>query len=122
MPRKNTLSTVLTALNRFFGAMPGTFRSPASVSEQPRELLELFSYEGCPACRRVRRKLTELDLDYLHRSSPRGESPKREALKRRGGKIQVPYLVDPNTGTELYESRDIVAYLERQYGQVMEMG
>jgi len=28
----------------------------------------------------------------------------------------VPYLVDPNTGREMYESDDIVAYLEAEYG------
>jgi glutathione S-transferase len=30
--------------------------------------------------------------------------------------MQVPYLVDPNTARELYESDDIVAYLGAQYG------
>ena len=30
--------------------------------------------------------------------------------------MQVPYLVDPNTGTSLYESDDIVNCLERTYG------
>jgi glutathione S-transferase len=31
------------------------------------------------------------------------------------GRIQVPYLVDPNTGVQLYESAAIVDYLEYQY-------
>ncbi len=29
----------------------------------------------------------------------------------RGGKAQFPYLVDPNTGVEMYESLDIIDYL-----------
>ena len=29
--------------------------------------------------------------------------------------MQVPYLVDPNTRREMYESDDIIAYLEGQY-------
>ncbi len=29
--------------------------------------------------------------------------------------MQVPYLIDPNTDRALYESDDIVAYLEAQY-------
>ena len=29
--------------------------------------------------------------------------------------MQVPYLVDPNTGQALYESDAIVAYLEAEY-------
>ena len=34
---------------------------------------------------------------------------------RRSGKMQVPWLHDPNTGTSMFESADIVAYLERTY-------
>ena len=30
--------------------------------------------------------------------------------------IQVPYLTDPNTGAQLFESEAIVTYLQRQYG------
>ena len=33
----------------------------------------------------------------------------------RGGQIQVPYLLDPNTGAALYESRAILEYLDRTY-------
>jgi glutathione S-transferase len=29
--------------------------------------------------------------------------------------MQVPYLEDPNTGEALFESAEIVAYLERAY-------
>lgn len=86
------------------------------VGPRPRAPLQVFSAEGCPACRRVRRALTELDLDFLHRSCPVGDSPNRRELRSRGGKLQVPYLVDPNTGVEMYESRDIVQYLQRTYG------
>ena len=32
-----------------------------------------------------------------------------------GRDIQVPYLVDPNTETALFESADIVAYLKQTY-------
>lgn len=62
--------------------------------------------------------MTELDLDFMHRSCPRGDSPNRRELRSRGGKTQVPYLVDPNTGVELYESRSIVDYLQRTYGAI----
>lgn len=95
---------------------PGMFRRPLGAAERPVLLLELFSFEACPASRRVRRALTELDLDFVHRSCPRGDSPKRRELERRGGCMRVPYLVDPNTGVEMYESRDIVAYLLATYG------
>ncbi len=44
------------------------------------------------------------------------KSGRRAELVARGGKMMVPYLIDPNTGTEMYESDDIVAYLESTYG------
>jgi len=76
--------------------------------------LVLYNMEGSPYCRKVREALTELDLAYVVRNLPKG-SPKRAELFARGGKMQVPYLVDPNTKRELYESDEIVAYLEEQY-------
>jgi len=78
------------------------------------EPLTLFNMQGSPYCRKVRETLSELDLEYIVRNLPKG-SPKRAALTRRGGKMQVPYLVDPNTRREMYESDDIIAYLEGQY-------
>ena len=77
--------------------------------------LTLYNMEGSPYCRKVREVLTELDLEHLVRNVPKG-SPKRAELERRGGKVQVPYLVDPNTQREMYESDEIVAYLEAEYG------
>ena len=36
-------------------------------------------------------------------------------LVARGGKRQVPYLVDDENDVEMYESADIVAYLRERY-------
>lgn len=77
--------------------------------------LSLYEFEACPYCRKVREVLTELDLDYVSLPVAAG-SPRRAALKRRGGKMQVPFLIDPNTDTSLYESDDIVSYLAKTYG------
>jgi len=99
---------------RRLGLLRGLFREAAA--NRPVEPLELYSMEGCPACRRVRRTLTELEIDFLHRSSPRGGTTNRAELARRGGKMQVPYLIDPNSGAEMYESREIVRYLREHYG------
>lgn len=79
-------------------------------------MLELFQFEQCPYCQKVREKLTELDLDYICRNVPKG-SGTRELLKDLGGKEQVPFLVDTTGGetTKMYESDDIVDYLEENY-------
>lgn len=98
---------------RRLGFLRGMFHRRSARA--PVQLLELYSIEGCPACRRVRQLLTELAIDYVHRSCPRGQCRNREVLAKSGGRIQFPFLVDPNTGVSLYESRDIVRYLEKTY-------
>ncbi len=82
---------------------------------QPELPLVLYDMENCPYCRLVREALTELDLDAEIRPCPKGGKRFRPELKNRGGKHQYPYLVDPNTGTEMYESADIIEYLARTY-------
>lgn len=84
---------------------------------KPKKLLELYEFEGCPYCRVVREALTMLDLDALIHPCPKGGRRFRPGLVERGGKAQFPYLVDPNTGREMYESADIVPYLFKTYGK-----
>ena len=86
------------------------------LGPRPAQPLELYEFEGCPYCRKVREALSILDLDARVLPCPRGGPRFREELKRRGGRSQYPYLVDPNTGKEMYESDDIVDYLFQQYG------
>jgi glutathione S-transferase len=44
-------------------------------------------------------------------------SPVKEELKKLGGKTQVPYLVDPERNVKMYESDDIIAYVEEHYAR-----
>src|SRR6185436_2419239 len=90
-------------------------RVTADRRPEPARMLELWDFEACPYCRKVREVLCELDLDYRGHPVAHG-SPRRQELVRRGGKMQAPYLHDPNTGTALYESDDIIAYLNATYG------
>jgi glutathione S-transferase len=88
-------------------------RKPA---RRPERLLELYEFEGCPFCRKVRDALTELDLDAMIYPCPHGGTVHRPKAIALGGKSQFPYLIDPNTDTRMYESDDIVAYLHETYG------
>jgi glutathione S-transferase len=90
-------------------------RVTADRRPDPPRLLEVYDFEGCPYCRKVREVLSELDLDYLAHPVAQG-SGRRAELVKRGGKMQAPYLVDPNTGAEMYESDDIIGYLNATYG------
>ena len=88
--------------------------SQAAPSRAPKQPLELWSFEASPFCRLVRERLAELELPYLLHNVAKG-SAGRDAFRERAGKVQVPYLADPNTGEALFESADIIAYLDRTY-------
>lgn len=82
----------------------------------PEKLLELYEFEQCPFCRKVREALSELDLDVMIYPCPPGGTRFREKAIALGGKKQFPFLVDPNTGAQRYESNDIVRHLVETYG------
>jgi glutathione S-transferase len=85
------------------------------TGKQPEKPLELYEFEACPFCRKAREALTTLDLDAMIYPCPRG-GRHREVVIRRGGKAQFPWLHDPNTGKEMYESEAIIRYLADTYG------
>jgi len=86
------------------------------LGPRPTETLELYDFEGCPFCRKVREALTMLDLEAMVYPCPPGGKRFRPKVRKLGGKEQFPYLVDPNTNTSRFESDDIVAYLYETYG------
>jgi glutathione S-transferase len=97
-------------------ARAGTGVSAGPLGPRPAQPLELYEFEACPYCRKVREALSILDITCRIYPCPKGGTRFREEVVRRGGKAQFPYLVDPNTGKEMYESDDIVAYLFASYG------
>jgi glutathione S-transferase len=86
------------------------------LGPRPKRPLELYEFEGCPFCRKVREALTMLDLEAMIYPCPKGGKRFRPLVKKRGGKTQFPFLVDPNEHLEMYESDDIVAHLYQTYG------
>jgi glutathione S-transferase len=100
------------------GSLASALRLGAGTNVEPSRApgspLELWSFEASPFCRIVREKLCTLELPYRLHNVGKG-SPSRTAFVERSGKMQVPYLIDPNTGAALFESAEIVAYLERSY-------
>lgn len=110
------LASVVTAsvTTLLRGGIGISVQSPGARPAMP---IELYEFEGCPFCRRVREALTLLDLEVFVRPCPKGGRRFRDELRRVGGKAQFPYMVDPNTGKSIYESGDIVDYLFDQYGE-----
>ena len=86
------------------------------LGPRPERALELYEFEGCPYCRKVREAATALDLELDVFPCPKGGKRFRAVVQERGGKLQFPWLVDPNAGKAMYESDDIVRYLFERYG------
>jgi glutathione S-transferase len=86
------------------------------LGKRPARLLELYEFEACPYCRKVREALSILDLEAMIHPCPKGGPTWRPQVRKLGGKELFPYLVDPNVGRAMYESDDIVAHLFEQYG------
>ncbi|PPE02509.1 hypothetical protein GOBAR_DD00493 [Gossypium barbadense] len=108
------LLMTLTAGFAMIGRMGrGNSYTPSKLPPKP---LEIWSYEGSPFCKIVREVLVELELPHTQRSCARG-SPKRQILYEKAGHFQVPYLEDPNTGVQMFESAEIVEYLRATYAQ-----
>jgi glutathione S-transferase len=84
-------------------------------STEPAQPLELYEFESCPFCRKVREAFTEMDVSPLVFPCPPGGTRYRPVVREQGGKEQFPYLVDPNTKERLYESIDIVRYVANTY-------
>eukprot|EP00127_Corallochytrium_limacisporum_P001178 Clim_evm13s44 gene=Clim_evmTU13s44 len=104
-------------------------------AEPPAKMLEIYTFESSPYSIPARTYLDALQLPYIVRNTPkghwkdlgppffrekvwkgdRGTTRNRKALQARSNFVQVPYLVDPNTGVEMYESQKIIAYLKKTY-------
>jgi glutathione S-transferase len=97
-------------------ARAGVGMSVGALGPRPEKPLELYEFEACPFCRKVREALSILDLEAIVYPCPKGGPTWRPRVRERGGRELFPYLVDPNTGRAMYESSDIVAYLFAEYG------
>jgi hypothetical protein len=57
--------------------------------------------------RKIREAVCILDVDTLFKPSPEGMTTTATS---------IPYMIDPNNGTEISDADEIVAYLFRNYG------
>ena len=100
--------------------------SPRSISRDPQlqasidqqtASLTLYQYEACPFCVKVRRAMKRQALAIETRDVKRSPSA-REELLAGGGNLKVPCLriSEGERGYQwLYESSDIVAYLDQRF-------
>jgi glutaredoxin 3 len=73
----------------------------------------LYQAEWCPYCVRVRKKLTDLLLDYTNVNVPHSHA-ERDEVKAVSGQTSIPVLVD---GDVILDDDDtIIPYLDKKYG------
>jgi len=141
VPQRRILTSTLASLTRagsltsLTAGSNGMFAKPSKVARKP---LELYSFEASPYSRLAREVLCELEIKYLLHNcgkTPGGHSDyyppeiryenmhnympgteNRRKFLERTGKIMMPYIVDPNTGVDMYQAKDIQEYLRETYG------
>lgn len=79
--------------------------------------LSLYEFYACPFCLKTRRAFKRLGLNIETRSAQK--EPYRAELLAQGGAIKVPCLRIDNGNETLwmYESNDIIAYLDQRFGE-----
>ncbi|MGB1763944.1 glutathione S-transferase N-terminal domain-containing protein [Alloalcanivorax xenomutans] len=136
LPPGRGLASRLRLVSSFTASVPrgrrGLRARPAGLAERP---LELYSFEASPFARLVRERLCEMQLPYLIRQCGRDQwmdwvlpavrdrlnlnyrpsQRNRRRLITITDMVAIPYLVDPNTGEERYESASILEYLDYAY-------
>lgn len=104
---------------------PMNLRDSSSVLQyapRPIKKVIIYEYDGSPYCQRVREMVNILDLTVEYRPCPGARQSKfSQELLKRTGKQTVPYMIDENTGTEMFESNDIIDYLLDTYGPPNDM-
>jgi len=132
VPERRILTSTAASLT---GGKNGMFAVPSKAARKP---LELYSFEASPYSRLAREVMCELEIKYLLHNcgkTPGGHSDyyppeiryenmhnympgteNRRKFLERTGKIMMPYIVDPNTGVDMFQSKDIQDYLRETYG------
>ena len=78
--------------------------------------LSLYQFYACPFCVKTRRTIHALNINIEYRDAKNNEEFRQELLEK-GGEIKVPCLRIENNGETkwLYESSDIINYLNQQF-------
>ncbi|EHK68447.1 glutaredoxin family protein [Achromobacter arsenitoxydans] len=81
--------------------------------------LSLYQFQACPFCVKTRRAMHRLNVPIALKDA-KGDPEARAALQTGGGKVKVPCLrIEEAGGTRwMYESNDIIAYLEKRFANV----
>jgi glutaredoxin 3 len=76
-------------------------------------MMTLYVRTGCPYCAKVHAASKELGIEFDEKNI--ADPAVADELIARGGKRQVPYLVDADGPVEMYESDAIIEYLHKKF-------
>lgn len=111
-------------LDSWFAPTGGNAGTPVQRSPEAQALVDaetaelaLYHYDSCMFCARVRRAIARLNLDIELRDILRDANHRRD-LEAGGGRSTVPCLrIGKGADAKwMYESADIVAWLEKKFG------
>ncbi len=98
---------------------PKIKRTPEAQAEVDASVknMSLYHYFACPFCIKVRRTIRRLNLPMEYRDAQVRGGEHRNTLEKEGGTIKVPCLrIDEVDKTIwMYESNDIIAYLNQRF-------
>lgn len=81
--------------------------------------LSLYQFHACPFCIKTRRAMHKLNVPIALRDA-KNDAQARAELQQGGGKVKVPCLRIDEAGQTrwMYESDDIIAFLEKRFAGV----
>lgn len=108
----------LILLIDFIFSPKGQQRDPQAQAaiDQQTQVLALYQFNACPFCVKVRRAMKRQNLTIPLRDA-KNDLAYRQELAEQGGKVKVPCLriAENDQVTWLYESNDIIRYLEQRF-------
>jgi glutathione S-transferase len=103
-------------LVRSLAPLTSPFLQAVSTFKRPEKPLIMYEFDACPFCKKVREMCSYLDIECLYKPCPKDGPTFRPEGTQKSGKSMFPYMEDPNTGTSMLESDDIIKYLAETYG------
>jgi len=115
---RNSLGQIVIFID--YLTRPKQLQRPADLQEEVNQItktMALYQFQACPFCIKTRRTFRRLNLEIETRDAINNPQH-RSDLSEQGGQIKVPCLkIDENGSTEwLYESNDIIRYLDDRFG------
>lgn len=117
---RKVVGSMLLFFDRVNPSKPTFQRSESdqALVDKETSALSLYQFKACPFCLKTRRAIERLGLKIECRDANTNAKYKEE-LTTQGGQFQTPCLRIENAGaaaTWMYESSDIIEYLQRRFG------